>query len=45
MLKEPQKVGSLTLLWKSFEGYMHTTTNAYYRYSMKIMSCVFVCFS
>ena len=30
MLKEPQKVGTLTPLWKSFEGYMHSMKNAYY---------------
>ena len=42
MLKEPQKVGSLTLLWKSFEGYMHTTKNAYYRYKDKeLCICLF----
>ena len=31
MLKEPQKVGTLTPLWKSFEEYLHTMKNACYR--------------
>lgn len=31
MLKEPQKVGTLTSLWKSFEEYLHTMKNACYR--------------
>ena len=42
MLKEPQKVGTLTPLWKSFEGYMHSMKNAYYRYKdNELCICLF----